>query len=146
MLPLRNWTGDHLKQRVRRRHWDRQVATIDERTSTPQLFQKPTPFVLQLAIGDGNALDGGFAAKFGVIELVAARGCLCANYGEVTVDGGARGRAQPEPLQLRMLAVAVGMATKDFAGEQCFSPKRDETLRIEILGVKRPQSHEIGAA
>jgi hypothetical protein len=45
-----------------------------------------------------------------------------------------------------MLPVAFGMAAKDFAGEQRFSPKGDETLRIEILGVKRPQSHEIAAA
>jgi hypothetical protein len=122
------------------------VAAIDERTSAPQLFQKPTPFVLQLTIGGENALDGDFAAKLGVIELVAARQCLCPNHGEVMIDGGARSRAQPEPLQLRMPPVALGMTAKDFAREQRFSPKRDETLRIEILGVKRPQSHEIAAA
>ena len=111
-----------------------------------QFFQKPMPFVLQLAIGRGNALDGHVAAKFGAIELVAARQCLCINHGEVTVGGRARRCAQPEPLQLRMLAVALGAATKHFAGEQRFSPKGDETLCIEILGVKRPQSHEIAAA
>ena len=122
------------------------MATIDERTSEAQLFQKPTPFVLQLAVSGENALDRNFAAKFGVIELVAARQCLCANRGEVTVDGGARSRAQPESLQLRMLPVAIGTAAKDFAGEQRFSPKGDQTLRIGIFGVKRPQSHEIAAA
>jgi len=73
------------------------MATIYERTSAAQLFQKPTPLVLQLAIGGENALDGDLAAKFGVIEVVAARQCLCANHGEVTIDGGARSRAQPEP-------------------------------------------------
>jgi len=45
-----------------------------------------------------------------------------------------------------MLPVAFGTATKHFAGEQRFSPQGDETLRIKIPGVKRPQSHEIAAA
>lgn len=103
------------------------------------------PFVLQLAIGRGNALDGGIAAKFRTIEPVAARQRLSTNHGEVTVDGGARRCAQPETLQLRMPPVTPGAAAKHFAGEQCFSPKGDETLRIEIFGMKRPQSHEIGS-
>jgi hypothetical protein len=45
-----------------------------------------------------------------------------------------------------MLPVTLGAAAKHFAGKQRFSPKGDETLCIEILGVKSPQSHEIAAA
>jgi hypothetical protein len=146
MFPLRNGTGDDLEQRVRRRQCNFKVPTVDNWTATPQFLQKPAPFVQQLSIRGGNALNGGLAAKFGLVELVATRLCLRANHGEVPVDGGARRRARPESAQLRMVPVALSTATQDFAGEQGFPPKGDETLCIEVLGMKSPKSHGIAAA
>jgi hypothetical protein len=146
MFPLRDGTGDDLEQRVHRRHCNFKVSTVDNWTATPQFLQKPAPFVQQLTIRGGNALNGGVAAKFGLVELVATRLCLRANHGEVPVDGGARRRARPESGQLRMVPVALGAAAQDFAGEQRFSPKGDETLCIEVLGMKSPESHGIAAA
>src|SRR5579862_6227495 len=114
------------------------MTTVHNRTATSQFFQQPVPLVQQLSIRGGNALNGGVTAKFGMIELVATRLCLRPNHGEVPVDGGTRRCARPKSAQLRMLSVALGMAAQDFAGQQGFSPKGDETPCIEIPGVKRP--------
>ena len=44
-----------------------------------------------------------------------------------------------------MVAVALRAATEHFPGEQRLAPKRDKALRIEILRVKRPQSHGVAS-
>jgi len=54
-LPLRNWTRHNAKKRMHCWHRNFKVAAIDQRAPTLHLVQKPTPFVLQLAIGRGNA-------------------------------------------------------------------------------------------
>ena len=40
-----------------------------------------------------------------------------------------------------MSTISIGVPTKNLTSEQCFAPKCDKSLRVKILGVKRPQSH-----
>jgi hypothetical protein len=55
-----------------------------------QFSKKPPPFVLQLAIGDENALWGPNRAELGAIKCVAAGTCLYVDEREIAVDRGAR--------------------------------------------------------
>ena len=89
ILPLSNRARYYVKKRVHFRHRNFKMAPIDDGSATLQLLQEPTPFVLQLAVGDRNPLDGDVTAKFGTIEPVAARLCVRPNDGEIAVDGGA---------------------------------------------------------
>ena len=63
---------------------------MDRRTAPAQLAQQPAPFVLQLSIGDENALYGRRAAKLGSIERVASRTGFGVDKRKVAIDNSAR--------------------------------------------------------
>jgi len=46
-----------------------------------------------------------------------------------------------EPMKLGMVAIAPGLAPKHSASQERFAPQGNETLRIEVLGMKGPESH-----
>jgi hypothetical protein len=46
-------------------------------------------------------------------------------------------------LQLRVMAIAFGRASKHGAREEALSPERDQTLSVKVLGVKCPQTHRV---
>jgi hypothetical protein len=48
-----------------------------------------------------------------------------------------------KPLQLWMMAITLGRASKHSAREKALSPERDETLSVKVLGVKCPQTHGV---
>ena len=62
-------------------------------------------------------------------------------YGQqVAVDGGQWRRVLAEPLQLGMVPITASAAPQDFTRQQRLTPQRDQALRIEVFGVKRPES------
>jgi len=63
---------------------------MHRRTPPAQLAQQPQPFVLQLSIGDENALSGARAPEFGSIEGVASGTSLGVDQCKVTIDSRAR--------------------------------------------------------
>jgi len=140
-LPLRDWTRHDAKKRMHRRRRNFNVATIDERASPPQLVQKPTPFVLQLAVGGGNARYSSGTAQLGAVESVASRLGLREHDGDVAVDRDARRCTRPKPQQLWMLTIAFGVTAKHLPREKRLAPKGNETLRVKIPGMKCPQAH-----
>ena len=90
---------------------------MDSGAAPSQFAQKPTPFVLELSIGDENALSGPEAAEFGFIERVAARTSFDVDKREVTVDRVARRITRPKPHQLRVQAITLSAPTKHLAGK-----------------------------
>jgi len=72
MFPISNRTGDNAKKRMRCGSDDFKVTTIERWTAAAQLTQKPPPLVLQLFVGDENALFGPDATKFGSIKNIAS--------------------------------------------------------------------------
>jgi len=59
-------------------------------------------------------------------------------YGTTWRGAGAKTR------QLWMTAIALYVPAENSPSEQCFTPKRDQPLRVEVLGMKGPQSHPQG--
>jgi len=51
-----------------------------------------------------------------------------------------------EPMKLGMVAIAPGLAPQHSASQECFAPQGHQTLRIEVLGMKSPESHADSAA
>jgi len=116
---------------------------MDRRTPSAQLAEQPAPFVLQLSLGDENALSGPLAAKLGSIECIASSMSFGVDQREVTIDSGLWGSARLKPHQLRMSAITTGAPAQHLAREQRLAPERDEPLRIQIPGMKRPKSHSV---
>jgi hypothetical protein len=46
-----------------------------------------------------------------------------------------------EAKKLGMMAIAPGLAPQNGAGQQRFTPQGNEALRIEVPGMKGPESH-----
>ena len=47
----------------------------------------------------------------------------------------------PEAVELWMVPIAPGAAFENALRQEGFAPQGDESLRIEVLRVKRPESH-----
>ena len=50
-----------------------------------------------------------------------------------------------EPIELRVMAIAFGVALENFLGEQGFTPGGDEALGVEVSGMEGPESHGGGS-
>lgn len=137
-LPLGDRAEDHAKQRVGIGGGDSKLFTINRRTALPQLSAEPGPFVLQLAVRDGDGRHPSIRSELRPIEPVAARLCLGVNDGEVAVDRRAGRLGRAETPQLRMGAIALGPAAQHLAGEQRLAPKRDKPRCIEVLRMEAP--------
>ncbi len=61
-----------------------------------ELTQKPSPFVLQLSVGDENALSGSQAAKLGLIERVAARASFGVDKRKISVRSQSEAKHKTE--------------------------------------------------
>lgn len=90
MFPLGDRSRYDSKKRMRRWAANFEVTTMERGTAQAQLAQQPPPFVLQLFIGDEDALSGPGAAKFGLIKRVATRTRLGVDECKVTIDSSAR--------------------------------------------------------
>ena len=79
-------------------------------------------------------------------EAVAAAIRLVGHVGQVGVDARQRRRQSAEANQLRMAAVAAGLAAQHRARQQPFAPQGDESFRVEQRGVETPEAHQLGSA
>ena len=50
---------------------------------------------------------------------------------------------RPKALELWVMAVSPRRAPEHGAREQAFSPERNQTLGVEVLGMKRPETHDV---
>jgi hypothetical protein len=63
------------------------------------------------------------------------------NHHKVCADGAARICMCPEALQLRMVPISSCLPTQYSPRQECFPPQRDQSLRIKVLRMDRPESH-----
>jgi hypothetical protein len=49
----------------------------------------------------------------------------------------------PKSLQLWMMSITLGRASKHGAREEALSPERDQTLSVKVLGMHCPQTHRV---
>ena len=117
-----------------------EIASVDGGTAPLQLVQEPPPLVLQLSVGCAEAVNGPEPTEFRAIEVVTPEARLFIHERKVTVDGCARRRAGSKSRQLRVVAISRGSSAKHFAREQRLAPERDESLRVEVPGMQRPES------
>lgn len=61
---------------------------------------------------------------------------------EVGRHGGNRIGVAAEPNELRMMAIAFGLAAEDLLREERFTPQGNKTLGVEIFGMQCPDAHE----
>jgi hypothetical protein len=87
----------------------------------------------QLARTHRDSSNSPDRADPGLVEAIATFDRLGMHSGEIRVYGEARLRMRFETLQLRMAGVAARLAAEYCSGQQRLSPKRNESLRIQIL-------------
>ena len=140
-LPRRNCAATFAKQRVAvgRNHITPSCKRCG--TSLRKLALQVLPLELELTRADGEGLDGPDWADLGFVERITPRDSFAVDCREILIDGKARVRMRLEAFQLWVMLIAARLPTKNCSGEQCFSPQGDETLRIEIPGMQRPQTH-----
>lgn len=61
---------------------------------------------------------------------------------EIALDCRNRVRLGGESHQLRMMPIADGLSPKHFPGKERFPPQGNESPRVQILRMERPQTHE----
>jgi hypothetical protein len=117
------------------------AQAIQIRVARTKLPEQMAPLVLELAGCAWDRCDRTHRADFGAIEGVSASSGLEPYRSEIGIDRAARRGVLAEPLQLRMMPVAPGLAAQYRARQQPFPPKGDETLRVQIMRMYRPQAH-----
>jgi len=78
---------------------------------------------------------------FSTVEGVPARLSLHKNGAEVGVDREPRSGVCLEPKELRVMAIACGLTSKDRTSQKRFTPQGDQALRIQIFRVDCPDAH-----
>lgn len=104
-----------------------------------------SPLVEQLALSfDDSPLGSSKEFDLPGVEAVPARDGLVEQPGKVALDALQGIRLCAEALKLRMVPVAACPPSEDFACEQAFAPRRNETGRIQILRMNGPEAHGLG--
>src|SRR3954451_8062117 len=101
------------------------------------------PFESELSVRHFDARCFIERGQLRPIEVVSARFRFIDHM--VEVDGN-RSRTIAKAFELRMLAVAARLAGKHGLREQSFAPERDQTFRVEVLRMNRPEAHAFSRA
>ena len=118
--------------------WPSQVFPLGEqqRATSSQLLLQVQPLMGELPGTDRNGINGSDRSDFGPIEGVTPKSCLRVDRGQIRVDSQAWLGVRYEALQLGMTRVATSFAPQHSLGQQRLAPQRNQTLRIEVLGVQ----------
>src|SRR4051794_16938830 len=98
------------------------------------------PFVSELSVAYFDRQRRFSAGQLRSIEVVAARIGLVDYVMKVGSDGAG---AIAKAFELRVIPIAARVAREHRLSEQSFAPERNETFRIEVLRMERPEAHAI---
>ena len=137
-FPFFHGTPDHPEKRVRPDLFE--VGDFKMFSSVPffQLLAEPSKFITQLAGGDRDLLARSSRSDLFPVETIASVMCFFPDKQEIDRDRRLGPRMPFEPVELGMISVAGGFSEQDFLGQQRFTPKRHESLRIQIFRVQTP--------
>jgi hypothetical protein len=132
---------------MRGRQGNLAMTPICRRIAAVKFMKQPGPLVLQLVAGRDHLLCDGNARQFGTVEIVAARQRFGMNGSKISVDRRPRRATLSKPLQLRVVPIANGIASKHGSSEERLPPQGDQAHSIKITRMEAPQSHrELAAA
>jgi hypothetical protein len=69
---------------------------------------------------------------------------LIRDHSEIEIDCSSRRRMGAKSLQLRVMTITFGRASKHSTRKEALSPECDQTLSVKVLGVKCPETHLVG--
>ena len=126
---------------MRRWNFYRRKSAQPFRVALPQLSFQVPPFVKQLAARFLDSPAGSPTPDFPSIKFVFA-------FHGFVVDGFQVGRQSRRWIfrfrkaeKLRMMFVTARRAAKNLLRQQRLAPERDQSARVEIFRVERPESH-----
>lgn len=97
----------------------------------------------------GSAIDLNLRElwpDFTGVKSVVAGLRLVEHEAEIGVDRCGGGSVRLEARKLRMMAIANRFAAKGSPRQERFTPQRDQTFGIKVLGVEGPNPHMSAAA
>lgn len=112
------------------------------RIAHTQFFEQMVPFVQKLPASLGERVQHGARSCFPPVEPVTATFRFGEHDSEISVDCSSGIRMIAKSMKLRMMAITSRATRKHLLREERFAPQRDETFRIEVLGMDGPQAHE----
>jgi hypothetical protein len=118
-----------------------QIMVLSGTPDLELLLQMPN-LEQHLPAGTGNLLDYVKIHYFGCIERIAAAHRFFQD--RIEIEGNSRDRfgMGTKTFKLRMIPVARCFSLNNFLCEESFPPEGNQTLRIEISGMERPESHK----
>jgi hypothetical protein len=109
--------------------------------ATPQLTEQVPPLTEELPTCDADEAAIESPADTGRVEAIAAFLGFGVNVAQVFGDRARRPRTSTKSDELRMGRVSAPSATQHRLRQQRFTPERDETEGVEILGMNGLEAH-----
>jgi len=88
-----------------------------------------------------NRVDRTQRANFPFVKGVATRHCLGMYRSKVCIDGTTRCIVRPKAVELRMIPIPLCLPSQYRTSQQCFAPQRNQSLRVKVFRMDRPESH-----
>jgi hypothetical protein len=111
------------------------------RTTYGQLTEQVVPFESELAESHDNGLDRAHRPYLAPVKTISAQGGLGMKSCEIGIDCRPGGRVRAEAVKLWMVRVPTRSTSQHRLGQQGFPPDSDQSLRVKMPGVQRPETH-----
>ena len=111
------------------------------RTTYGQLTEQVVPFVSELAESHDNELDRAHGPDLAPVKAISAQAGLGMKSCEIGIDRQPGGRVCAKALKLGMMRVPTRSTPQHCLGQQGFPPDSDQSLRVKMPGVQRPETH-----
>src|SRR5262249_30309475 len=108
-----------------------------------QLGHQVTPLVSNLAARHSNRPRAATTADLAHFEAVAAGQRLDVNRTQILDNRADMRRLRAKSDQLRMMAISVSLAAQHLLREERVTPQCHKAARVEVLGMKAPETHEL---
>src|SRR5687767_8202593 len=111
------------------------------RTTYEQLTEQMIPFESELTKSHDNRLDRAHGPDLAPVKAISAQACLGMKSCEIGIDRQPGGRVCAKALKLGMMRVPTRSTSQHCFGQQGFPPDSDQSLRVKMPGVQRPETH-----
>jgi len=130
-----------LEKGMRFRIVDQKQTLIVAWTPIRKFVFQVLPFIQKLATGAGYAEGCRLRRYFVTIEGIPPLKGFIENGLEISGDRSERRGMTAKPGELGMAPVSSRIALQHFLRQQRLAPQSDESPRVKILWMKRPESH-----
>src|SRR5687768_7001327 len=124
-------------------HWIALGTQLGKKAPTTygQLTEQMIPFESELTKSHDNRFDRAHGPDLAPVKAISAQAGLGMKSCEIGIDRQPGGRVCAKALKLGMMRVPTRSTLQHCLGQQGFPPDSDQSLRVKMPGVQRPETH-----